>query len=195
MTYSTQHEIKKKNLAGYQSPPLSHSSDITFLERQRACTKYKTDPKTLKHMFISVVKTPDTQQVVATILHSTGKPLTSWADLWGTQLPLWDQKTTFQQNSNEGRALLGTIQLKGIMWMLVQHREHLGKKAIRSISVFRDDLTGSNKWWDPENRGPSFYIELEDVQSGAGPSGSGPPGSGPSGSGKTGAGQSGSKHS
>lgn len=43
--------------------------------------------------------------------------------------------------------------------MLVQHREHLGQKAITSISVFRGESHG-------KAAGPTFYIELEDVQSG-----------------------------
>lgn len=50
------------------------------------------------------------------------------------------------------------------MWMLIQHREQLGKKAIKSICVFKDDMTGSDDMYDPAKRGPSLYVELEDVQ-------------------------------
>lgn len=129
---------------------------MTFLEWKRACTKYNTDPKTLKHIIISVIKTDSTQQVVT---HITGRTTSDWGSL-----PLWPQKLTFQPDSDEGKALLGTIQLKGIMWMLIQHREQLGKKAIKTICVFKDDMTGKSEMYDPEKRGPSLYVELEDVE-------------------------------
>lgn len=200
MAYSTQHKIKEKQPAGIENPPLSRSSDMTFLAWKRACEKHKTDPQSLKHVFISIVMTPKTQQVVASILQKMGKPIDDRADVWGNQTPRWEQKLTFQPDSDEGKALLGTIQLKGVVWTLLQHRAHIGWKTIKSISVFRGEWSGSDRDSQTRVYGPSFYIELEDVQSRAGPSGSGPSGSGPSGSGKSGSrksglGQSGSKQS
>jgi hypothetical protein len=166
MMYSPQHMIQERGLVGIESPPLSHSFDMSFLEWKRACDKSRTDLKSLEHIFIHVVVTASTQNVVASILHSMGKPITDRSDVWGNQLPRWEQKLTYQPDSDEGKALLGTVQLKGIMWMLVQHREHLGQKAIKSISLFRGvypetgpDTSG------PKVHGPDFYIELEDVQS------------------------------
>jgi hypothetical protein len=137
-----------------------------FLEWKRACDKSRTDPKSLRHIFIHVVVTPSTQNVVATILHSMGKPINDRYDVWGKQLPRWEQKLTYQPDSDEGKALLGTIQLKSIMWMLVQHREHLGQKAVKSISLFRGTYpeTGLDTS-GPKVHGPDLYIELEDVQS------------------------------
>lgn len=160
MMYTTQYIIRDEGLTGIESPLLSHSSDIAFLKWKRACEKSQTDVKSLKHIFISVILTPSTQDVVATVLKNMGTPITDRADFWNNHLPGWEQKLTFQPDSDEGKALYGTVQVKGIMWMLVQHREHLGHKAIKSISVFR----GGNS---PGERvfGPIFYIELEDVQS------------------------------
>lgn len=96
---------------------------------------------------------------MASILQTMGKPVADRNDVWNNQLPKWDQRLTFQPTSDEGKALQGTVQLQGIMWMLVQHREHLGRKAVRSISVFGGDY--------PAVYGPTFYIELEDLQSGS----------------------------
>ena len=164
MTYSTQHKTKEKGLTGFTNPPLSHSSDITFLEWKRACDKHKTDPKSLKHIFISVILTPTTQDIVVSILRNQGRPITDRADVWGNQLPTWEQKLTFLPDSDDGKALHATVQLKGIMWMLIQHREHLGKKAVKSISLFRGALPGAaGPDFETEVHGPTFYIELEDV--------------------------------
>lgn len=168
MMYSPQYIIQDRGLVGIESPPLSRSSDMGFLEWKRACDKSRTDLKSLKHIFMHVVVMPSTQNVVASILHSMGKPTTDRHDVWGNQLPRWEQKLTYQPESDEGKALLGTVQLKGIMWMLVQHREHLGQKAIKSISLFRGVYpeTGPDTP-GPKVHGPDFWIELEDVQSGA----------------------------
>lgn len=142
------------------SPPLSHKSDMAFLEWKRACTKYNTNPKVLKHIFLSVIMTDSTQQVVDHVFHSKmGRVLSSWSDL-----PLWDQRLTLQPNTEEFDALLATVQLKGIMWMLLQHREQLGKKYIKKMCIFKDEITGVVPDNDPEDRGPSIYLELEDVQ-------------------------------
>ena len=145
-------------------PPLSHHSDIAFLEWKRACAEHQRDLKSLKHIFISVVLTHATQDVVADIMNNKGWPHAGWADMWSKQLPLWEQRLSFTLDSNEGKALLGTVKLKGIVWMLIQHREHLGRKTIKTISLFRDELSGINDSWDADFRGPSMYIELEDIQ-------------------------------
>jgi len=79
--------------------------------------------------------------------------------------------------------------------MLLQHREQLGHKTITRMSVFKDEVTGE-VGYDALHRGPCVYIELGDVQSGAGYTGAGPSGAGkavagPSGSGPSGAGDPG----
>jgi hypothetical protein len=132
---------------------------MAFLDWKRACEKYNADPKLLKHIFISVVLTKSTQEVVRQVFEAMGRAWNSELDV-----PKWEHRLNFQPGSNEGRALLATVQLKGIFWMLVQHRQHLGKKAIKQISLFRDDLTGEDEEHDPISRGPSIYIELENVQ-------------------------------
>lgn len=158
--YSTQYKIKEKGLdkLNIVSPPLSHASDMAFLDWKRACTKYHTDLKSLKHVFLSVIVTDTTQEVVDDIYWRQGKELTSWEDI-----PLWEHRLVVQPDSDEGKALLGTDQLKIVMWMLVQHREHLGRKTIKQMSVFKDELTGISDEYDANYRGPSIYLELEDV--------------------------------
>jgi hypothetical protein len=168
------------------SPPLSHKSDATFLEWQRACEKTNANLKTLKHIFLSVITTEATQQVVDKIYaKKTGFASRGWADF-----PVWNQRITVEPDSDEFLALLASIQVKGIVWMLLQHREQLGQKTITKMSVFKDEVTGE-PGYDALHRGPCLYIELGDMQSGAGKTGAGPSGAGPSGAGPSGAGPSG----
>jgi len=95
LAYPTGYWIREKglDLLGENkvvSPPLSHKSDIAFLEWKRACTKYNTNPKVLKHIFLSVITTDSTQQVVDHVFQAKmGQVLSSWSDL-----PLWDQRLT-----------------------------------------------------------------------------------------------------
>ena len=135
MAYSTQYWIDLHDLDqqfGTISPPLSHQSDMAFLDWNRACTEHDVNPKNLKHIFLSVITTPETQQVVDHVFAETmGRSLNSVADL-----PLWDKRMTLMPETDEFEALVATAQVKGIVWMLLQHREHLGKKTIKQISVF-----------------------------------------------------------
>jgi hypothetical protein len=185
LAYSTQYWIEKKDFdkhLGIESPPLSHQSDMAFLEWKRACTKYNTNTNTLKHIFFSVIRAHEMQEVVHHIhTAKTGREMESMSDL-----PLWDKRITLEPGTDEFLALFATVQVKGIMWMLLQHREHLGHKTIKKMCIFLDERTGVDDDYEP--RGPSIYIELGDVQSGAGKTGAGPSVAGKTGAGPSGAG-------
>lgn len=151
--YSTQAIIEELGLIGKTNPPMSHLSDFAFMEWERACSFHDVELETLKHMFLSVIETHSTQDVVHRVLaDKTAKPIESWSDL-----AQWEGRECFTHASAGWHALLGTIQVKGIMWMLLQHRAQLGRKKIKTICVFRDT---NEKQTD---RGPSMYLELEDV--------------------------------
>lgn len=132
---------------------------MAFLDWKRACTRFNTSPKALKHLLLALVTSETTQHVVQSIFLNRGRSVPTWADL-----PSWVDRLTLQPDSFEGRALLATVQLKEVMWMLIRHREHLGKKTIRQISLFKDELTGEDDAHDVSVRGPSIYLELEDVR-------------------------------
>jgi hypothetical protein len=132
---------------------------LTFLDWKRTCDLDDTNPSSLKHLFILTINTPLTREVFKRVFLRRGKTLTDLMDV-----PKWDRKEKFLPGSDEGKALLNTPQLKGMFWMFAQHLAHLGKKVINNIYVYRDDLTGTLEVWDPEYRGPTIYLELEDVQ-------------------------------
>ena len=116
VAYSTQYWIDMKGPDkhfGSESPPLSHKSDMAFLDWKRACTKYKTNTNTLKHIFLSVITTPATKEVVHHVYEAKmGHLLPSMGDL-----PLWDQRITVEPGTDESFAIFATVQVKGIMWI------------------------------------------------------------------------------
>lgn len=144
--YSTKYVIERYGLddKGVHSPPLSHKSDIAFLEWKRACTKYGVNTRGLKHVFLSVILTEETQKAVKDVLERKGKAIEGF-----DELPDWREAECLTLDTVYGKAMLGTIQLQGIAWMLLQHREHLGRKTIKQICIFKDTNT------EDAGRGPS----------------------------------------
>ncbi|KAM0721883.1 hypothetical protein Q7P37_002808 [Cladosporium fusiforme] len=154
--YSTQYIIKLKKLykMEIESPPLSHKSDIAFLEWKRACTKYRRRLEHLKHIFLSVILTEEMQEAVNMIFSKRGTVLDDF-----TKLPSWEKKVCLTPNTEAGKAMLGTIQMQGVVWMLLQHRTDLGHKSVKQMCIFKDTNEVD------KGRGPSVYVELEDVSS------------------------------
>jgi hypothetical protein len=112
---------------------------LAFLDWKRTCDLDHIDPKGLKHIFVLVIQTPQTREIFKKVFSSKDKILKNSMDV-----PTWARKESFLPNTDEGKALLNTAQVKGITWMLIQHRAHLGKKAIKNIYVFRDDNKTTN---------------------------------------------------
>ena len=100
-------------------------------------------------------------QVVQDIYENhVGFTMTTWSDL-----RLWNERITLEPGTEDFQLLHSTVQVKGIVWMLLQHREQLGKKLVKKICLFKDEITGT-PGYDPLLRGPSMYFELEDAPSG-----------------------------
>lgn len=74
------------------------------------------------------------------------------------ELPEWQNRMCLSPNTDVGQALIGLVQLQGIGWMLLQHRRELGMKRFRQMCIFKDEDRGN------PGRGPSIYVELEDVR-------------------------------
>lgn len=152
--YSTDYVIRKHklHLNEIQSPPLSHKSDLIFLEWKRACAASHSSMKNLKHIFLAVILTPETHEAVRLIYSKTGKELSSFA-----ALPKWAAKDCWTPEEESGRVLLGTIQVQGLVWMFLQHRAGLGKKRVKRLCVFGDENEVD------VGRGPSVYVEVRGV--------------------------------
>lgn len=111
---------------------------------------------------MSVITTPSTHDIVWEIFARLGRPLEdSRGDPAWDNLPPWEKRVSFTDETEEGRALFATSQVQAIVWMLLQHRAGLGQKFIDKISVFKDAHPVED-----QNQGPSMYIELKDVSEG-----------------------------
>lgn len=51
-------------------------------------------------------------------------------------VPGWDQRITFQIDSDPGLAILGSTHGASTAWMLLQHKYRLGLKAIKEVTVW-----------------------------------------------------------
>lgn len=152
--FSTDYIIRKRklHLNEIQSPPLSHKSDLTFLEWKRACAQSHSSMKNLRHIFLSVILTPETHEAVRLIYAKMDRAVEDFS-----QLPKWAEKDCWTPEEESGRVLLGTIQVQGLVWMFLQHRAGLGKKEIKRVCVFGDTNEVD------EGRGPSVYVEVRGV--------------------------------
>lgn len=154
--FSTQHLIASwggSAETGYENPPLSHLSDMAFLDYMRACETHQADVENLRHIFISVVTARQLQSVVKEIFEQRRRPIQNF-----DELPRWAERVCLSPNIHLGQAIMGTVQLQGIVWMLLQHRQQLGWKTVRQVCIFKD--TDENQ----PGRGPSIYVELENVR-------------------------------
>lgn len=110
-----------------QPPPeLSRWSDVVFLEWINSAAGSE-----LKGNIRSRVENPDTLSVMR---RAVGKPsdFIDWQEL-GT-IPSKGRR--FLPNSNEFNALLGTPNLSGLCWLLIQHKEQLGVRQVSAITIF-----------------------------------------------------------
>ncbi|KAF0328632.1 hypothetical protein GQ607_004044 [Colletotrichum asianum] len=51
-------------------------------------------------------------------------------------VPGWDERITFQLDSDPGLAILGSPNGASTAWMLLQHKYRLGLKAIKEVTVW-----------------------------------------------------------
>ncbi|KAK4545908.1 hypothetical protein LTR36_002472, partial [Oleoguttula mirabilis] len=55
------------------------------------------------------------------------------------QAPDWDHRIKFTPGMEEFNALMGTPNIRGVAWMLIQHQSTFGRKTIVSITVYDPD--------------------------------------------------------
>lgn len=133
---------------------MTHLSDAAFLDWKRACAAAGADVKGLKHIFFSTIPVDWTKQTVKRVLGHDGQESEFW-----DSLPTLNHKVCFAVWNEGGMALLGTVHMRAVLWMLIQHRQDLGWKKILRVCIFRDpDL----RLLLPRRRGPGMYVELVD---------------------------------
>ena len=138
-----------KKYEGQTSPrivPLRQWSDVVFLEWQQLCVapSSKGDIKGLRYIFRLLISNPDSQALMSKALENVGAKISQW--------PGQD----FGRSTKAFKALLGSPNGSGVAWLLINHKEQLGKKTVWKITVFRHEGAA-------EDADPSMLLWLEDV--------------------------------
>lgn len=139
------------NLEAY--PDLKQWSDLVFLQWQQEAGG---NTQNLRYIIRAHVVNPDTQDIVFQALSRAGH----------TQLPSWNDRVTFQMNTDEGKAILGTPNGAGCGYLVAQHKTQLGVKRIRDVVVWVI-TPGAIPATPPEggvdDPGLNLLFEIEDV--------------------------------
>lgn len=113
-------------------PPLYHWSDIAYLQWLMTSTFASSQtpvvtpsPAPIKYIFRLSIHNVKTYSVLNHIMEKSGR---STYDAW--------PGVTFDIDSEEGKAILGTPNGAGTAWLLIQHRRELGHRKIEKVTVF-----------------------------------------------------------
>lgn len=133
-------------------PELNQLSDVWWLLWNKICEDEGVSPRNLRHVIRHSIVNDVTQKVLARVLrkHWPNEDAPS-----AGRAPGWPGKV-ITKDMEGFAALLGTNNVWGVPFLLIQHNGDLGKKQIKSITA-----------WD-EYPQDAFYqfnlaIELEDV--------------------------------
>lgn len=119
--------LKKGDKQG-EAPGLASWADVAFLQYEELARKNEDNIQDLQYIFQAVISNDETISVVNYIALKNGQGVRNW-----------DNKLTFSLNSDEGKALTGTPNGKGAGWLAATHKNQLGNKTIKDISVFTED--------------------------------------------------------
>lgn len=107
-----------------QLPLLTQFSDVAWITWKHFALDMKTDIKNLKYFLSSRITNKDTQQVLKRALQAKNWELADWPG------------HTFERNWAETKAILGTPNVQGFAYFLIQHKKDLGNMFIDKIQVF-----------------------------------------------------------
>ncbi|KAK5122394.1 hypothetical protein LTR85_003978 [Meristemomyces frigidus] len=135
------------------APPLKQWSDVVFLEYQSECQAQGQPIDRLQYFFRYQTQDPRTEYVVDACLD----PAQDRPDEYD-EAPAFGSRRVYTMDTEEGKALLASPNGSGVAWFLIQHRQQLGHKRVRSVSVFREDVREGVPY-----AGPTLLFEIEDV--------------------------------
>ncbi|KZL85755.1 wd domain-containing protein [Colletotrichum incanum] len=110
-------------------PDLDTLSDFAYFQWWLGCETTNTLMTNLKLIFRSHIILPKTFDIVIQALRAEGHQ----------GVPGWNERITFQMDSDPGLAILGTTHGASTAWMLLQHKYMLGIKAIKEVTVWGGD--------------------------------------------------------
>ncbi|KXS99094.1 hypothetical protein AC578_3522 [Pseudocercospora eumusae] len=144
-------ELRAFQIPSNRLVPFQKWSDVVWVSREEASAKYKEDNagksiKNLEHVFRYNIITDSTEDVLKLV---TGEQDARHVGMWpGVSYPIAEP---------QGLALLGTVHGAGVAWMLSQHKEAMGVRAIDRVNVFNCNAGNRPTW--------CMYLHISDVTS------------------------------
>lgn len=124
-------------------PSLHHWSDIAYLQWLTTSTfvagrtpAVTPTPAPIKYIFRLSIHNVRTYSILDKIMRRNGR---STYDAWPGM--------TFDIESEEGKAILGTPNGAGTAWLLIQHRRQLGPRKIEKVTAFYAENEGDLYRW------------------------------------------------
>lgn len=144
---------RTRNQPDFRLTPLRQWSDVAFLEWQESCKEADDTPvSNLRKVWRVNIDNKDTQWVISNSLKHDKTPEETVLP------PYWKNAVTFSMESDAGKALIATPNGGGLVWLLITHRQVLGKKRIKSVRVFSHQPIINLR-----NPNPDLLFELEDI--------------------------------
>jgi hypothetical protein len=141
--HSAPHVARLQDPETLTFPSLHHWSDITYLQWLTTSTfvpgetpAVTLSPAPIKYIFRLSIHNVKTYSVLNKIMRKNGR---STYDAW--------PGVTFDIESEEGKAILGTPNGAGTAWLLIQHRRQLRPRKIEKVTVFYADNEGDLYRW------------------------------------------------
>lgn len=129
-------------------PDLQHWADVAFIAYKEQCKLDSVLVTGLRYVFRCEIKNEETLKVIRAICDRF------------PGLPLTMNMMTFDASSAQGKALIATPNGAGVVWMLLRHRQYLGKMLIKQVILMANPelLSGTSPRYD----GPHLCFELAD---------------------------------
>ncbi|KAF1848988.1 uncharacterized protein K460DRAFT_375732 [Cucurbitaria berberidis CBS 394.84] len=113
-------------------PKLNQFSDVAWIGWDTVCRREGTDVKKLRYFLSVGINNEDTKAVILRALSAKGWQLSGWPG------------HTFEKHWMETRAILGTPNLQGFAYFLIQHKYRLGNMFIDKLQIFHGDTLHKN---------------------------------------------------
>ncbi|KAJ9200983.1 hypothetical protein DTO164E3_3732 [Paecilomyces variotii] len=127
-------------------PKCARWSDVTFLQWQQIAGQ---NIGNLKHVFYSAVTNDDTLELMATALDKEEE----W--YYESEYDGLAKGKSFLPGQEQYEALLYSPNIRGLAWLLIQHKPQLGIRRISKITIFGKRTT--------EVCYAAIYLEIEEV--------------------------------
>ncbi|KAH6621762.1 hypothetical protein C7974DRAFT_315357 [Boeremia exigua] len=115
-----------------QLPALNQFSDVAWIGWDAVTREEGEDIKGLRYFLAVGIVNPFTKRVIRRAMDTKGWELSPWPG------------HTFERQWFETRAIIGTPNVQGFAYMLIQHKDVLGNMFIDKVQVFRANTASRN---------------------------------------------------